>query len=63
MRKVSLTEVIGNNTYPQPGPQVRTLELADMTRLTVETGVDPGDFGMGDGGELAKENEFDVWED
>ena len=63
MRKVSLTEVIGKNTYEKPEIKVRSLETEDMICVSVETGVDPGDFGMGDGGELAKENEFDVWED
>ena len=63
MRKVSLTEVIGKNTYAKPEIKVRSLETEDMICVSVETGVVSGDFGMGDGGELAKENEFDVWED
>lgn len=63
MRKVSLTEVIGKNTYAKPEIKVRSLETEDMICVSVETGVDPGDFGMGDGGELAKEDVYDAWED
>ena len=63
MGKVRLTEVVGKNTYAEPEIKVRSREAEDMICVSAETGVDPGDFGMGDGGELAKENEFDVWED
>ena len=62
MRKVSLTEVIGKNTYAKPEIKVRSLETEDMICVSVETGVDTRDFAIGDAAQLAKENELDVWE-
>lgn len=49
-------------------PQVKALGLdtEDMICVSVDSSIDPGDFDMGDGGELSKDNQgghYNVWED
>ena len=50
--------------YVKPQMKTRSLEMEDMICVSVESSVDPGDFGMGDGGELnSNSHNFNIWED
>ena len=50
--------------YVKPQMKTRSLEMEDMICVSVESSVDPGDFGMGDGGELnSNSDNFNIWED
>jgi len=52
--------------YLKPQMKALGLDTEDMICVSVDSSIDPGDFDMGDGGELSKDNQgghYNVWED
>ena len=54
---------MGKMPYVQPRLKAISLDAEEMICVSVDAGVNPDDFDMGDGGELSKENHYNVWED
>lgn len=57
------TASMGKMPYVQPRLKAISLDAEEMICVSVDAGVNPDDFDMGDGGELSKENHYNVWED